>query len=35
MSNLTRILTAIDQGDEAAAQELLPIVYQELRALAA
>jgi RNA polymerase sigma factor (TIGR02999 family) len=36
MSNdVTRILTAIDQGDQAAAEELLPIVYLELRKLAA
>jgi RNA polymerase sigma factor (TIGR02999 family) len=35
MSELTRILTAIDQGDAHAADELLPLVYQELRSLAA
>jgi len=34
-SEVTRILNAIDQGDERAADELLPVVYQELRALAA
>jgi RNA polymerase sigma factor (TIGR02999 family) len=34
MSDVTRILTAIDQGDPKAAEELLPIVYQELRHLA-
>ncbi|GAF77468.1 unnamed protein product [marine sediment metagenome] len=35
MSNVTRILTAIEQGDPQAADELLPAVYQELRRLAA
>jgi RNA polymerase sigma factor (TIGR02999 family) len=35
MSNVTRILTAIEQGDVRAADELLPIVYEELRRLAA
>jgi RNA polymerase sigma factor (TIGR02999 family) len=35
MSDVTRILTAIDRGDEKAADELLPLVYQELRKLAA
>jgi len=35
MSDVTRILTAIEQGDPAAADELLPLVYQELRKLAA
>ena len=35
MSNVTRILTAIEQGDARAADELLPAVYQELRRLAA
>jgi RNA polymerase sigma factor (TIGR02999 family) len=34
MSDVTRILTAIDHGDPKAAEELLPIVYQELRHLA-
>jgi len=34
MSEVTRILTAIDQGDEQATNELLPLVYQELRRLA-
>ncbi len=32
---VTRILKAIDQGDAKAADELLPLVYQELRILAA
>jgi RNA polymerase sigma factor (TIGR02999 family) len=35
MSEVTRILTAIEDGDARAADELLPIVYQELRRLAA
>lgn len=35
MSNVTRILVAIEQGDAQAAEELLPAVYQELRRLAA
>ena len=35
MSEVTRILTAIEQGDVRAAEELLPLVYQELRQLAA
>src|SRR5713101_3946255 len=35
MSDVTRILSAIDQGDPHAAEELLPLVYEELRKLAA
>lgn len=35
MSDLTRILSAIEHGDAAAAGELLPLVYEELRKLAA
>ena len=35
MSDVTRILLAIDQGDRHAANELLPLVYEELRKLAA
>ena len=35
MSDVTRILNAIDQGDPHAAGELLPLVYDELRKLAA
>ncbi|HKI20470.1 MAG TPA: ECF-type sigma factor [Isosphaeraceae bacterium] len=35
MSDVTRILTAIDQGDPHAAEQLLPLVYDELRKLAA
>src|SRR3954462_12336206 len=34
MSEVTRILTAIGQGDPHAAEQLLPLVYEELRALA-
>ena len=35
MSEVTRILSAIDQGDPHAAEQLLPLVYDELRKLAA
>jgi RNA polymerase sigma factor (TIGR02999 family) len=35
MSEVTRIINAIQQGDARAADELLPLVYQELRQLAA
>jgi len=35
MSEVTRILSAIDQGDPHAAENLLPLVYAELRKLAA
>ncbi len=35
MSELTRILSAIDAGDPHAAGQLLPLVYEELRKLAA
>ena len=35
MSEVTRILSAIEQGDPHAAQQLLPFVYDELRQLAA
>jgi RNA polymerase sigma factor (TIGR02999 family) len=34
MSDLTRILESIGQGDPHAADELLPLVYEELRKLA-
>ena len=34
MSEATRILNAIEQGDVKAAEELLPLVYEELRRLA-
>jgi RNA polymerase sigma factor (TIGR02999 family) len=35
MSDVTRILSAIDQGDPTASERLLPLVYNELRKLAA
>ena len=35
MNDVTRILSAIEQGDPKAADELLPLVYDELRRLAA
>jgi RNA polymerase sigma factor (TIGR02999 family) len=35
MSDVTRILTALEQGDAQASEELLPLVYHELRRLAA
>jgi RNA polymerase sigma factor (TIGR02999 family) len=35
MHEVTRILSAIDQGDPKAAEQLLPLVYDELRRLAA
>jgi RNA polymerase sigma factor (TIGR02999 family) len=35
MSDVTHILSAIQQGDPSAAQQLLPLVYDELRKLAA
>ena len=35
MSDVTRILSAMEQGDSAAAEQLLPLVYDELRKLAA
>lgn len=34
MSNVTQILSRIESGDSAAADELLPLVYEELRRLA-
>jgi RNA polymerase sigma-70 factor, ECF subfamily len=34
MSEVTRILTAIEQGDPTAADQLLPLVYDELHRLA-
>jgi RNA polymerase sigma factor (TIGR02999 family) len=34
MTDVTRVLAQIDSGDPAASQRLLPLVYQELRALA-
>jgi RNA polymerase sigma factor (TIGR02999 family) len=35
MADVTRILNAIEQGDTGATEELLPLVYEELRLLAA
>jgi RNA polymerase sigma factor (TIGR02999 family) len=35
MSDVTRILNAIERGDAKATDELLPLVYEELRLLAA
>jgi RNA polymerase sigma factor (TIGR02999 family) len=35
MTDVTRILSAIEQGDPHAAEQLLPLVYDELRLLAA
>ncbi len=34
-SNVTQILGQIESGDPAAAEQLLPLVYEELRKLAA
>src|SRR5262245_7976548 len=35
MSDVTNILSAIERGDSSAAEQLLPLVYDELRKLAA
>jgi RNA polymerase sigma factor (TIGR02999 family) len=35
MTDVTRILSAVEQGDARAAEQLLPLVYDELRKLAA
>ena len=35
MNDITRVLSAIEHGDPKAAGELLPLIYQELRRLAA
>jgi RNA polymerase sigma factor (TIGR02999 family) len=35
MSDITQVLNAIEQGDPCAAEQLLPLVYDELRRLAA
>jgi RNA polymerase sigma factor (TIGR02999 family) len=35
MTDITRVLSAIEQGDPQAAEQLLPLVYDELRRLAA
>ena len=34
MTDVTRILNAIEQGDAQAAEQLLPLVHEELRKLA-
>ncbi len=34
MTDVTRILSAVEQGDQVASAELLPLVYNELRRLA-
>ena len=35
MSDITHILAKIESGDRLAAEQLLPLVYEELRRLAA
>jgi hypothetical protein len=35
MTDLTQILNSIEHGDPSAAEQLLPLVYDELRKLAA
>ena len=35
MSDVTTILSALKRGDKAASEQLLPLVYDELRKLAA
>src|SRR3954471_2126361 len=35
MSEVTRVLSAIERGDPRAAEQLLPLLYDELRNLAA
>lgn len=35
MSDVTRILSEIEQGDPSAAEQLLPLIYEELRRQAA
>jgi hypothetical protein len=35
MNDVTQLLSAIEQGDAHAAEQLLPLVYEELRKLAA
>ncbi|MCH8828430.1 MAG: RNA polymerase subunit sigma, partial [Planctomycetes bacterium] len=35
MPDVTQILNAIEDGDPSAAEELLPLIYDELRKLAA
>jgi hypothetical protein len=35
VSDVTQILSAIEQGDQKASEQLLPLVYEALRNLAA
>ena len=35
MTDVTQILSQLEEGDPSAAEELLPLVYEELRKLAA
>jgi hypothetical protein len=35
MTDVTRLLSALEKGDPHAAEQLLPLVYEELRKLAA
>jgi RNA polymerase sigma factor (TIGR02999 family) len=35
MNEVTRVLAAVEEGDQRAAEQLLPLVYDELRRLAA
>ena len=35
MSDVTQILSAIEQGDQKASEQLMPLVYEELRKQAA
>ena len=35
MTDVTQILSAIEEGDAQAAEQLLPLVYEQLRKLAA
>lgn len=35
MSDVTRILNAIEEGDEKSSEKLLPLVHEELRLLVA
>jgi hypothetical protein len=35
MDEVTRVLSAIEEGDPHAAEQVLPLVYEELRQLAA
>jgi hypothetical protein len=35
MNDVSRLLSAVEQGDAGASEQLLPLVYDELRKLAA